>query len=79
MCKTVVRSALPFFSTSSLFFFFFFFFFFFLAWHTCHCNSCEFVRGKNNTGLYDRHLWTDFFFKFGMMIETTEVYIFKSA
>ena len=27
MCKTVVRSALP-----------FFFFFFFLAWHTCHCN-----------------------------------------
>ena len=33
MCKTVVRSALPFFL-----FFFFFFFFFFLAWHTCHCN-----------------------------------------
>ena len=26
MCKTEVRSALP------------FFFFFFLAWHTCHCN-----------------------------------------
>ena len=31
MCKTVVRSALP-------FFFFLFLFFFFLAWHTCHCN-----------------------------------------
>ena len=30
MCKTVVRSALP---------FFFFFFFFFFAWHTCHCNT----------------------------------------
>ena len=30
MCKTVVRSALPFFSFS---------FFSFLAWHTCHCNS----------------------------------------
>ena len=29
MCKTVVRSALPFFSSS----------FFFLAWHTCHCNK----------------------------------------
>ena len=32
MCKTVVRSALPFFFSSSSFFFFF------LAWHTCHCN-----------------------------------------
>ena len=36
MCKTVVRSALPFFFF--FFLFFFFFFFFFLAWHTCHCN-----------------------------------------
>ena len=34
MCKTVVRSALP----------FFFFFFFFFAWHTCHC---IFVTRKN--------------------------------
>ena len=37
MCKTVVRSALPFFS--SFFFFLSFFFFFFLAWHACHCNN----------------------------------------
>ena len=29
MCKTVVRSALPFFPSS---------FFFFFAWHTCHSN-----------------------------------------
>ena len=36
MCKTVVRSALP---------FFFLFFFFFLAWHTCHCNW----EGSHNT------------------------------
>ena len=38
MCKTVVRSALPFF-----FFFFLVFFvclFVCLAWHTCHCNAC---------------------------------------
>ena len=31
MCKTVARSALPFFFSSSSFFF--------LAWHTCHCNT----------------------------------------
>ena len=30
MCKTVVRSALP-----------FFFLLFFLAWHTCHCNMFQ--------------------------------------
>ena len=31
MCKTVVRSALPFVCLLV-------FLFFFLAWHTCHCN-----------------------------------------
>ena len=31
MCKTVVRSALPFFSSL------------FLAWHTCHCNQSRYL------------------------------------
>ena len=35
MCKTVVRSALPFFFSSS----FFLFVVVLLAWHTCHCNQ----------------------------------------
>ena len=38
MCKTVVRSALPFFL---LFVVVFLFFCFFVAWHNCHCNSSD--------------------------------------
>ena len=37
MCKTVVRSAVP------------FFFFFFLAWHTCHCNPLSANTTVHNT------------------------------
>ena len=40
MCKTVVRSALP--------FFFFLFFFFFFAWYTCHCNYNRKKKNNNN-------------------------------